>query len=521
MENDLRYFDNKSLSRNRAIMRCAETGFDYPHSFHYPPHSSTTGPLQINDDRGIPEWELPRSYPVGYRTVHPEYIPRHPIPSQTCYLPNTTPNEWQRDNNTNTNATRTQKQQVKKEDICILLMNKVVLCVESENPSQATVQELIELILQDDQDLSLPPSARDVFSLWLVSPMLELQLTSFQRPYHTRQQWLTLLLKYTSATTKHLDKDEPELFLRRNVFYDKQDEMRICDMKILELLYEEAKYNILKGRYPCEIQDCDVLAGIQARLELGPFNPQIHTAEFFRSKITDYLPDYACKNRWSFLNVSAKPGPEHRLLDRYRNISANTVRYKLLRKYMEFCWALPYYGSAMFHGQIEKPTKGLALLLDHFDKKVLIGINREGVHIIDPADHWLLLSMKFRNLSWDYAPFKSENPDCLPCLFIQFKIPGQRARDTKLIQIFSHQANMMDKLITKFVEELKQRPSWCEDQVDNFIPMPHEDDDVLPITTKRLSSESYLEEKLKRLSLTTFNELGKPVQSSRTWSFKK
>lgn len=41
----------------------------------------------------------------------------------------------------------------------------------------------------------------------------------------------------------------------------------------------------------------------------------------------------------------------------------------------------------MFYGQIEKPTKGLALLLDHFDKKVLIGINREGVHIIDASDH--------------------------------------------------------------------------------------------------------------------------------------
>lgn len=53
-----------------------------------------------------------------------------------------------------------------------MLMNKVVLCVESENPAQATVQELMELILQDDQDLSLPASARDVFSLWLVSPML-------------------------------------------------------------------------------------------------------------------------------------------------------------------------------------------------------------------------------------------------------------------------------------------------------------------------------------------------------------
>ncbi|GIY98694.1 FERM domain-containing protein 8 [Caerostris extrusa] len=304
-----------------------------------------------------------------------------------------------------------------------MLMNKVVLCVELENSSQATVQELMELILQDDQDLSLPASARDVFfSLWLVSPMLELQLTSYQRPYHTRQQWMTLLLKYTSASTKHLDKDEPELFLRRNVFYDKQDEMRICDMKILELLYEEAKFNVLKGRYPCDIQDCDVLAGIQARLELGPYNPQIHTAEFFRSKITDYLPDYACKNRWAFLNVSAKPGPEHRLLDRYRNIPTNTIRYKLLRKYLEFCWALPYYGSAFSMGKLKNLQK----------------------------------------------------------------------------------ANMMDKLISKFVEELKQRPSWCEDQVDNFISIPHEDDDVHPITTKRLSSEAYLEEKLKRLSTYYF-----------------
>ncbi|GIY28768.1 FERM domain-containing protein 8 [Caerostris darwini] len=517
MENELRYFENRTVSRNRAIMRCGETGFEYPpHSFHYSPHAPSTGPLQISDDR-VPEWELPRSYPVGYRTVHPEYIPRHLIPtqpSQACYLPNAS-TEWRRETNP-----RVQKQ-VKKEDICVMLMNKVVLCVELENSSQATVQELMELILQDDQDLSLPASARDVFSLWLVSPMLELQLTSYQRPYHTRQQWMTLLLKYTSASTKHLDKDEPELFLRRNVFYDKQDEMRICDMKILELLYEEAKFNVLKGRYPCDIQDCDVLAGIQARLELGPYNPQIHTAEFFRSKITDYLPDYACKNRWAFLNVSAKPGPEHRLLDRYRSIPTNTIRYKLLRKYLEFCWALPYYGSAFFHGQIEKPAKGLALLLDHYDKKVLIGINREGVHIIDAADHCLLLSMKFRNLSWDYAAFKQENPDCLPCLFIQFKIPSQRARDSKLIQIFSHQANMMDKLISKFVEELKQRPSWCEDQVDNFISIPHEDDDVHPITTKRLSSEAYLEEKLKRLSLTTFNESGKPVQASRSWSFKK
>lgn len=54
------------------------------------------------------------------------------------------------------------------------------------------------------------------------------------------------------------------------------------DVKVLELLYEEAKYNVLEGRYPCDISQYIMLGGIQARLELGPFNPQVHTNKFFR-----------------------------------------------------------------------------------------------------------------------------------------------------------------------------------------------------------------------------------------------
>ena len=55
------------------------------------------------------------------------------------------------------------------------------------------------------------------------------------------------------------------------------------DHKILELLYEEAKYNILTGRYPCEISDYIMLGGIQARLELGPYDMAVHTPSYFRT----------------------------------------------------------------------------------------------------------------------------------------------------------------------------------------------------------------------------------------------
>ena len=55
------------------------------------------------------------------------------------------------------------------------------------------------------------------------------------------------------------------------------------DTKILELLYEEAKYSVLTGRYPCEISDYIMLGGIQARLELKAYDATVHTPAYFRT----------------------------------------------------------------------------------------------------------------------------------------------------------------------------------------------------------------------------------------------
>lgn len=58
--------------------------------------------------------------------------------------------------------------------------------------------------------------------------------------------------------------------------------MRLKDSKILELLYAEARHNILSGRYPCESDDYASLGSLQAGIEMGSFNPEIHTVDFFR-----------------------------------------------------------------------------------------------------------------------------------------------------------------------------------------------------------------------------------------------
>ena len=57
-----------------------------------------------------------------------------------------------------------------------------------------------------------------------------------------------------------------------------------------------------------------------------------------------------------------------------------------MRKYLEFCWSLPYYGSAFFRGQIETPAKSLTSLVINQDTEVIIAINSLGLHVIDPTN---------------------------------------------------------------------------------------------------------------------------------------
>lgn len=70
------------------------------------------------------------------------------------------------------------------------------------------------------------------------------------------------------------------IFCLLNIFFSFCSKFR--DHRIIELLYEEAKHNVLAGRYVMESVHSIMLGGIQARIELGPYNSHTHTISFFR-----------------------------------------------------------------------------------------------------------------------------------------------------------------------------------------------------------------------------------------------
>ena len=102
-----------------------------------------------------------------------------------------------------------------------------------------------------------------------------------------------------------------------------------------------------------------MLGGIQARLELGPYIPETHTLSFMKAELYRFLPEHAAwSSSWtSCLSPpwrASKNSPEARLIEQFKAIPSNAGHNRLVRKYLQFCWTLPYYGSAFFHGQIGK-----------------------------------------------------------------------------------------------------------------------------------------------------------------------
>ncbi|KAL1110415.1 hypothetical protein AAG570_007946 [Ranatra chinensis] len=351
--------------------------------------------------------------------------------------------------------------------VCAYLMTDLALHMEVEDGANATVQEFVQAIVCDEQ-LRIPRTAANMFTLWMSSGLLELQLKPHHKPLAVRAKWPALLAKYAHASESRQRRDEPVLTFQRNVFYHKSQEERIKDEKILELLYAEAKNNILEGRYPCEVSHYIMLGSIQARIELGPYNPQVHTLHFFREQHGRFLPVHLRNGSWSsWLRLSSKDSPEVRLLEHYKRLPER----KLQRKYLEFCWSLPYYGSAFFQGQIEQPVRGLTSLITHQDIPVLVAINSQGVYVIN-------------------------NVQC---------------------------AVMMDTLITGFVEELKQKVNSADEpeRPPVFETNSENDDGQLPLgsTIRRDLLPSFLGNKLSKLTLATFDEEGRCIGQMGSWSF--
>ncbi|XP_059787961.1 FERM domain-containing protein 8 [Balaenoptera ricei] len=341
-------------------------------------------------------------------------------------------------------------------DVLVYLADDTVVPLATENLPSLTAHELHQSVREV---LQLPDVALDAFALWLVSPLLEVQLKPKHQPYKLGRQWQELLLRFTDAPDDDVAMDEPSLQFRRNVFFPKRRELQIHDKEVLRLLYEEAKSNVLAARYPCDVEDCEALGALVCRVQLGPYQPGQPTACALREKLDSFLPAHLCKRGHGLFAAlrgrGTKAGTgEQGLLNAYsrvKEVAGSESEHEAslsphYRAYLLKCHELPFYGSAFFHGEIDKPAQGF--LHRGGQKPVSVAISLEGVHVIDSREKHVLLGLRFQELSWDHTSPEEEES----ALWLEFDGDSEGTPVNKLLKVYSKQAELMSSLIEYCIE---------------------------------------------------------------------
>ncbi|XP_042287370.1 FERM domain-containing protein 8 [Thunnus albacares] len=343
------------------------------------------------------------------------------------------------------------------QDVLIYLFGETAVHLSVEGLGSVTVQELGRIVRDA---LHIPETAQDVFAFWLSSPLLELQLKARHQPYKLCRQWQDLLYRFTEASEEDISQDEPCLQYRRNVFYPKSKELQIEDEGVLRLLYEEARNNILTGRYPCDPEHWTGLGALSLALDEGTgLDSQKLTATIKEKKLSSFLPAHVAMGSGGLFSTlrgksSRQAGLEQNLLEEYRKISTSAGNLpeptQLLHQYLNTCHTLPYYGCGFFFGEIDKPVQGLLQRVKR--KPVNVGICLEGVYVMDVKEKHVLLGLRFSELSWDHSYPEEEGDSHI--LWLEFDGEEDGTPVNKLLKIYSKQAELMSGFI-EFCVELK------------------------------------------------------------------
>uniref|UniRef100_H3ANX1 Talin 1 n=1 Tax=Latimeria chalumnae TaxID=7897 RepID=H3ANX1_LATCH len=178
--------------------------------------------------------------------------------------------------------------------------------------------------------------------------------------------------------------DETEtLLLRRKFFYSDQN-VDSRDPVQLNLLYVQARDDILNGSHPVSFDKACEFAGYQCQIQFGPHNEQKHKPGFLDLK--DFLPKEYIKQKGE-----RKIFQEHKNCENMSEIEAKVSYVKLAR-------SLKTYGVSFF--LVKEKMKGKNKLVPR-----LLGITKECVMRVDEKTKEVIQEWSLTNIKrWAASP---------------------------------------------------------------------------------------------------------------------
>ncbi|XP_055468740.1 krev interaction trapped protein 1 isoform X2 [Psammomys obesus] len=252
------------------------------------------------------------------------------------------------------------------EKVRIYRMDGSYRSVELKHGNNTTAQQIME-------GMRLSQETQQYFTIWICSENLSLQFKPYHKPLQQVRDWPEILAELTNLDPQ---RETPQLFLRRDVGLPLEVEKKIEDPLAILILFDEARYNLLKGFYTAPDAKLITLASLLLQIVYGNYESKKHKQGFLNEEnLKSIVPITKLRNK--------APHWISRILHEYKNLSmsegVSKEMHHLQRMFLQNCWEIPTYGAAFFTGQIF--TK--ASPSNHKVIPVYVGVNIKGLHLLN------------------------------------------------------------------------------------------------------------------------------------------
>ncbi|EPZ35772.1 second domain of [Rozella allomycis CSF55] len=244
----------------------------------------------------------------------------------------------------------------------------------------------------------IDPKVSKLFALWMVGKdlginisfaKLELRLRPRMNLIRVFNKWKRWCEKYAHNTT---DLDFRFVF-RREALIDRDIEAKsIKDETTMKLMFGEARVNIMRGRYPCSPQDAIILASYILQAVKGNFDHDSYRPGQYLDGLWNIVPQYLSR-------VYNPKEWENRIVLEYEKLIGLDSKqcYNLYLNYVRQ-WSI--YGSTWLQACLTVPQDGF---FERRKEHILVGVNADGIHVVDLDKKSVLMSESFDNLAWDVS----------------------------------------------------------------------------------------------------------------------
>ncbi|KAM5157908.1 LOW QUALITY PROTEIN: krev interaction trapped protein 1 [Mantella aurantiaca] len=269
------------------------------------------------------------------------------------------------------------------EKVRIYRMDGSYRSVELKHGNNTTVQQIME-------GMRLSQETQQFFAIWICSENISLQLKPFHKPLQHIRDWREIVNELTNLDPQ---RETPQLFLRRDVKLPLDVEKKIEDPLSILILFDEARYSLLKGFYPAPDATLITLASLLLQIVYGNYESKKHKQGFLNEEtLKSIVPNTKLKSK--------APHWTSRILHEYKSLSASEgvskEMHHLQRMFLQNCWDISTYGAAFFTGQIfTKATSSSNKVI-----RVFVSVNVNGLHLLNLETKALLISLKFGGFKW-------------------------------------------------------------------------------------------------------------------------